>query len=78
MWPGGLSAPIIVQSRHNPQIFSCDIVFLEIRVYLWHHYSRPSGRVSSLGFRVQGSGFGVWGLGFRVQGSGFGVWGSGF
>jgi len=31
-----------------------------------------------LGFRVQGSGFGVWGSGFGVQGLGFRVWGSGF
>jgi len=31
-----------------------------------------------LGFRVQGSGFGVWGLGVRVQGSGFRVYGAGF
>ena len=31
-----------------------------------------------LGFRAQGSGFGVQGLGFRVRGSGFGVQGSGF
>ena len=31
-----------------------------------------------LGFRVQGSRFGVSGLGFRVWGLGFGVWGLGF
>ena len=31
-----------------------------------------------MGFRVQGSGFGVWGSGFGVQGLGFRVWGPGF
>ena len=32
----------------------------------------------SLGLRVQGLGFRVWGSGFGVQGLGFRVWGSGF
>ena len=35
-------------------------------------------RDCSLGFRVQGSRFGVWGLGFGEWGLGFGVKGLGF
>ena len=38
---------------------------MEEQTIQWRHYSRPSGRVSNLGFGVQGSGFGVWGLGLR-------------